>query len=275
MSDTGTAAATTTTTTTDKPWFDGADADTIGFLQNRGLDKKPANDAAMALVKSYREAATHLGAPPDQLVRLPKDASDEAGRKAFYARIGVPTEAKDYDFASIKRADGNELDQAFRDSLGKAFLNNGVPKDAAPQIARDLVKYLDDQKAGDDTILQGKMQEEADQLAKNWGPNLKTNTFIANQAAEKLGLGKDVMDALTKVAGRPAVANALLKIGQMMGEDKFVANPAPGGSGAMTKDQAQSRINELMTDSDFGKRLESGDARANQEWNGLHRLLVA
>jgi len=104
---------------------------------------------------------------------------------------------------------------------------------------------------------------------------MKPNTFIANQAAEKLGLGKDVLDALAKVAGRPAVANALLKIGQLMGEDKFVANPAPGGTGAMTKDQAQSRINELMLDSDFAKRLDAGDTRATQEWNGLHRLLVA
>src|SRR5690348_6393637 len=64
----------TTTTTTDtaaaagtKVWFDGADAETVGHIQNRGLDKLPANEAALAAIKAHREAEKHLGVRADQI----------------------------------------------------------------------------------------------------------------------------------------------------------------------------------------------------------------
>ena len=258
----------------EKPWYDGADADTIGYLQNRGLDKKTPGEAAFAAIKAHRAAEAHMGIPADLIARLPKDASDEAGRKAFYAKIGVPNDAKEYDFSGIKFADGTDLDVGFTDALRAAFQENGVPKANAPTIAKSFVKYLDDQKTGQATIDAGKMAAEAAELERSWGANLKPNTFIANQAAEKLGLGKDVLDTLAKTLGRVPVAQALLKMGQMMGEDKYVNGGGQQG-GAMTREQPAPRMNELMADTAWAERLSNGDTRAKAEFDGLTRLMTA
>jgi len=265
---------TTTTTTVTKAWFDGADAETIGRIQNRGWDKMAANEAAMAAVKAHHEAEKHLGVPANQLLRLPKDASDEAGRKAMLERLGVPADVKGYDFKDIKFTDGTELDDAFKDTMSKAFLDNGVPKDAAPGIVKQVVKFMEDQDKAEATANAAKMAEEADALAKSWGTNLKSNTFIANQAAEKLGFGKDLLDKMVGVVGRTEMAQALLKMGQMMGEDRFIKVPDGQPQGVMTREGALARMAELMNDKQFGQRLFNGDSRAKQEFDALNRMLV-
>jgi len=272
---------TTTTTTTDtstatgtKVWFDGADAETVGHIQNRGLDKLPANEAALAAIKAHREAEKHLGVRADQIIRLPKDASDEAGIKAMREKLGVPADVKGYDFKDIKFADGTELDDAFKDTMSKAFLDNGVPKDAAPGIVKQVVKFMEDQDKAEATAKAAKMAEEADALAKSWGTNLKSNTFIANQAAEKLGFGKDLLDKMVGVVGRTEMAQALLKMGQMMGDDRFIKVPDGQPQGLVTREGALARIAELQNDKQFGQRLFSGDTRARAELDALTRMLV-
>lgn len=256
-----------------KPWYDGADELTVGHIKNRGWDKD-AKSAAFAAIKAHQEAEKHLGAPANSLVRLPKDASDEAGRKALYAKLGVPDDEKGYVFKDIKFSDGTELDEAFTSTMSKAFLNAGVTKENAPAIVKEVVKFMEDQdklQASDDAA---KMAKEADELVKSWGTNMKANEFIANQAAEKLGLGKDILNTMANVAGRTAVAQALLKMGQMMGEDKFVQNPS-GQPGLMTREQVAARMKELQNDQAWVDRLMRGDARANQEFDNLTRLMAA
>jgi len=170
--------------------------------------------------------------------------------------------------------DGTELDDAFKDTMSKAFLDNGVPKDAAPGIVKQVVKFMEDQDKAEAVTAQAKIAEEADALAKSWGTNLKSNTFIANQAAEKLGFGKDLLDKMVNVVGRTEMAQALLKMGQMMGEDRFIKVPDGQPQGIMTREGAQARVSELMSDKQFAQRLFSGDTRARAELDGLTRMLV-
>lgn len=280
MSDAGTAAAADQGTTTAgagtlaaDPAFAKFDAETQGFFKNKGWDSKPTMEVAQALATSYREAEKFLGAPKDELLRMPK-ATDAEAVKAFRLKIGAGEKPEDYDFSAIKYADGTELADDFIATMRNTFAANGTPKSDADAIVKAVVKFIDDGEASAATINQGKVAAEADALRKSWGNSLEANTFIANQAAEKLGLGKDILDSLVSASNRVAVCNALLKIGQMMGEDRFVASPAHT-KGVMGPDQASAKLDALLSDQAWGAKLAAGDTAALAEFDALTRMKAA
>jgi hypothetical protein len=103
--------------------------------QNNGWDKDPVI-AAIEASKSHRELQKFHGVPASQLVKLPKDAADEAGWKAVYSRLGMPAEAKDYDLSGVKRADGTDVDQALADTLRAALHRGRVARTRRPRWPR-------------------------------------------------------------------------------------------------------------------------------------------
>ena len=74
----------------------------MGFLQQRGWDTKPANEVVFQAIKSYREAAAHIGVPPDQILRMPKDAADELLTGPYAGEVG----ARATRIANLFRASG-------------------------------------------------------------------------------------------------------------------------------------------------------------------------
>jgi len=256
------------------PAFAKFDAETQGAFKNHGWDAKTPAEAAYEALKSYREAEKFVGIPKDQIVRLPKDATDAEGWKAFNKRIGVPEEPKGYDFSGVKFADGTALDDGFVDTMRNAFHGSGIPADKAPAIAQTFVKFLEGAEADDTAAATAKLAVERDALAKNWGANAETNKFIVKQAVAKLGLNEEIVNTIESAAGYKATMEAFLKIGQMMGEDKFVQSPTPGRPGIMSADQAAARLAELKADSFWVAKLNKGDVKANEEFDNLTRLIA-
>src|SRR5580692_5232905 len=71
-------------------WWEGkADAITAGYLQNRGLHDKSPEEVALTVAKAHMEAEKYIGAPADQLIRLPKDKTDHAAWDAVFSKIGA------------------------------------------------------------------------------------------------------------------------------------------------------------------------------------------
>lgn len=283
MTDTETAAAAATGTTTAAntaaagtlaadPAFSKFDAETQGFFKNKGWDAKPHGEVLGALANSYREAEKFLGAPKDELVRLPK-ATDAEAVKAFRLKIGAGEKPEDYDFKDVKYADGTELNEDFVTMMRNTFVAKGVAKDDALEIVKSVVKFIDDSDASEATVRLGKIAAANDELRKSWGNNMEANTFIAKQAAAKLGLDKEVLEAMEQVSP-VKFAQALLKIGQMMGEDNFVKSPAHG-KGVMTTDQAAARLSQLTADTAWAAKLAAGDTAALAEFDALTRMQIA
>lgn len=281
MSGTGTAAADAAavvvpaagTLSADPAWA-GFDDETKGAFQTHGWDKKSPAEAAAGAMKSYREAEKHIGIPKDQIFRWPKDATDEEGHKALRTRLNVPDEAKGYDLSGVKFTDGTELDPGFIEPMSAALHKAGVSKDNAPEVVKAVVKFMEDADKETAAATAAQIAQDSDKLRQSWGPNVEANTFIANSAAEKLGLGNDLLNKLVGVSGRVEVAQALLKLGQMMKEDKFVASPAAGSTGVMTKEQATARYKELKNDATWVKKLDAGDAAVTREFNALATLMA-
>ena len=263
-----------TPTPTPTAWYEGkADAETVGYWQNRGLKLDDPVAIALDATKAAREAQKFVGVPPERLVRLPEKPSDEAGWNAVYQRLGAPADPKEYDFSTVKAADGTAPSAALLDTIRATAATLRVAKDKAPELASAVVKFLDAQKAETAAVTAAKLTEEKAALAKSWGQNADMNKLQAMQGAKRLGITKEAMDALEGVAGYAAVMEAMRKVGAGTSEETFVEG---GGSGMpATSGAAQARLNELMNDAAWGKRLLAGDAATVREFNALTQQVAA
>lgn len=276
MSDTGnTAAATTTAATTDNaPWFHGADPETIGYIQNRGLDKVTPVEAAMRAIKSHREAEKHLGVPSDQLQRMPKDASDAEGWNGLYKRLGVPDDANGYDFSGVKFADGTELDADFKTAIGTALKSAGVAKDKAATIMKTLVELGDKETTAETTQARDLAIQEMASLKIDWGSNIERNMVVADNAAAELGMTPEEIQTMKDGLGAAKVAKIFFKLGVGMGEDRFVSAGPQGDRRAMSGEMAVARLAEMQTDSIFMEKFMSGDTAARKELDNVSRMVA-
>ncbi len=256
------------------PYFATLTPELQGSFKNKGWDQKTSAEAAVEAMKSYHEAEKHIGIPKDQIVRLPKDAADAEGWKAFNAKIGVPDKAEGYDFSKIKFADGSDLDDSFIDTMRKAAFERGLPASKASEFVADVVKWMDGVEQSETVSKQAAIAQGRDELAKSWGVNAETNKFIAQQAAVKLGLDEDFINAMEAQAGYAKTMQTMLKLGQMMGEDKFVSNQEGPAKGVLTREQATARLDELKRDSTWVAKVNAGDTRVNDEFNALTRIIA-
>lgn len=259
-----------------KPWHEGIQGEDLGHLQNRGWDKLDAKAAAVAAAKAHREAEKVIGVPANQLLRLPKDAADVEGNARLTAALGVPTDAKEYDFTTIKFADGEGVDDAFANVLRPALQAARVSKDAAPGVVKAIVNYLDGVEATEVKDAAANLATEREALRISWGSNAEPNLVVAKNAAATLNIDPEAIQALEKQIGYAKVMEMFRNIGQRMGEDTFVSNgkDVRGNNIPMSLEAAEATLAEKQNDYDFVKRLNSGDALAMKEFNNLTTMIA-
>lgn len=254
-----------------KPWFDGIDAETIGHWDNKGWKKDDPKALTTELTKAWKGLEKHFGAPADQILRLPAKPDDEAGWAAVRQRLGMPAEAKDYDFSTIKRADGTQIEQGLADSLRAALHKAGTPKDAAPDIVKAVVKNLDDASAAAASARAATLKTERDALTKEWGNNFEFNRLTAMQGAKRLGVDEATVATLENAVGYSKIMEMFRKIGQGTNEDTFVEAGMNNGN-PTTMNGAKARIAELKSDPDFIKKYLAGSKKEVDEMNNLIAL---
>jgi len=276
---------------TPTPWYgDKIDELTRAFWQNKGIDPADPISVASKLTEMYRNAERHIGAPPEEMLRIPKPNAAEADIRAYWGKIGVPAEAKDYDLSAVKKfADGKELEPAFLDMFRAAAHAARIPKDQVSGMLDKIVKHMDGVDAAEAAEKTRYVTEQKDALKTNWGQNYDYNYAIAKRALDDLGKAArltpeqtaQAWDALSTVGGiGSAFAMEMLRnIGSRMnttpaGEAPFIDGRGPqGNNGIMSQAQARARIDELKTDKGFYKRLVTDrEVAAKREWDDLHKI---
>lgn len=287
----GAAAGAAGTGAAAAPWFDSlkGEADFVGTLQTRGLDKKTALDAAHDFYKAHREAQQMIsrvtGTPDKERILIrPKDDAPEAERTAFYERLGRPAKAEEYDFKDVKFPDGTELDTDFSGFLKNAAFKANLSKVDAQTLARETVAYFQKIDADESTAKQGEIAQALEKLNKSWGPNKQAFQFIADQGLAKLAAMANLTPEQTQKAlgtiaesvGRFEAAQMLLAVGKAFGEDKYVAGSG-NASGIMTREQAAASLKELKMEKgpdSFGAKLMRGDAATKARFEALTAMMV-
>jgi hypothetical protein len=256
------------------PWSEGVDTDTAGYLQNRGWDKLSAKDAALAAAKAHREAEKLIGAPPEHVVRIPQAANDAEGWNKVYGRLGVPTDAKEYDFGGVKHANGNALDEASVASLRTLGGEQHLTKDQAKAVAYFIAKQDDARAEIETATYNEKLTAEKATLKTSWGSNATNNLIVAQNAATKLGVTAEELSALEKTVGYARVMEMFRNVGSRIGEDQFIRDNGGGNGGAVTKEAAQSRLDMLATDQQWQDNFNKGGVKERQEFDNLTRLIA-
>lgn len=254
------------------PWFQGKlDNEGIGWLQNHGLDTATPADVAVKAISSAREAQKFIGVPPTQLLKIPKEASDEAGWKVVHQRLGKPALATEYDFSNVKVGDKPLADDVAGKLRDLAFSLN-LSKDGAISLAQNYVKMGADIQAASQAERTAQIAADRQALDKSWGSNKEANLFIAKQALKAFSLDPEVVNLIESQIGYGKTMNFFLALGQKMGEDKFVTSNTPDGSKIMTKEQASAKIGELQADPEWRKRYLAG-GETSKEWKEFNALL--
>lgn len=257
------------------PWYGtNLDAEGVGYLQNRGLHDKPVDVVALETIKAHREAQKLIGVPQDQLLRLPKDKSDEAGWKQVYQRLGAPAEASKYDFTSLKGADGKPASQAFTDTIRATAFARGLSQDQAVSLAADVLKFNDAQALEAATVKQATITKQKEDLAKNWGQNYDAKMVQAKSAAANLKITEAEVNALEAVVGYDRVMEVFANIGARGGDAPFLRNTDGFNGGLLSREQATERKRELMNDPQWKARYMEGGAAENREFSALNRIIV-
>lgn len=256
----------------EKPWYEPLDAETKGYLQNKGLDKKTAIEAFAEAAKFHREAEKFVGAPANEILRLPKDPNAPEWN-AVYERLGKPKDVKEYDLSSVKRTGDKPIDDALADTLRQAAYDANVSKEAAARIAAHVVKHLDASETATAAIQQDKLVLEKTELKKNWGQNEAANMVVARAAAAALGVKPEAVAALEGVVGYAQIMEMFRTIGTKIGEDRFVTSSG-GGGGLMTRDQATAEKNALKTDKAWVTRFLNGGLEEKRKMEALDRIIV-
>jgi hypothetical protein len=252
-------------------WFAGADADTVGYIQNRGLDKLTPDKAALKTIEFHRNAEKLLGAGVDNLVRLPKDANDAAGRDALYKRLGRPDNANGYDLTGI------EAGEDFLKFAPGMFHKLGFSNEQAREWTKAAVAEATRIQTEQETAASAAHTVEKDALLKDWGGAANANLIVAQNAYTKLGLTTEQVDAIEKQIGFAKTMQMFYGIGVKTGEHNFVNPDNPGGSAPRitSKEQARSRINDLKKDKEYTKSWLAGDTAKVKEMHDLHALLAS
>lgn len=247
-------------------WLPNADEDTVGYVQN----KKWADPGAM--LTSYKNLETLVGAPADQIIRIPRDDTPEAWNQVF-DRLGRPKVADDYD---VPMPEQGAADPEYIKGFKTMAHQVGLTPKQVKALAEWNNGYAKTALTAQDEAGQSKYQADESELKKAWGAALEQNTQVAKLAAGKFGVPPEQVDALQKVMGYKATMEFFHKIGAGLGEDTFVGNGQGGGSsgfsGALTPGQARAAMNDLQSDKAWMSSYLSGDKVKLDRMDQLQRM---
>lgn len=278
-----TAVSTAVSAAPEAKWHDGFDETIKNYVASRGLGDKDISEAFRETAKAHLEAQAYIGVPKEQLLKLPKADAPPEEWDAVYEKLGYSKNADDYKLDELKRADGSDVDDGFKDFVRAQATELKLSPTAAAKFADAVLKHNESGTAArtaDETAAATKALE---QLRQSWGPNYEANKVIADNgyaaAMQAAGLTQEQMTKATQQAGeligKAEAMQMFLGLGQKLGEDKFVGGGGPGGNlGPRNAEQAKARIEELMKDSTFTKRWLDGGTAECKEMDNLHRLAV-
>lgn len=256
----------------EQSWWGGLDDETKGYVQNKGLASKTASEAFAAVSKFHREAEKMIGAPANELVRLPREANSPEWA-GVHKRLGALDKAEDYKFEGLKRAGDKEVEAGLVDTLRKAAFNAHLAPDAAAAMAKEVIGHLDGVDAGKLAETTANLDKEKKLLKDNWGNNEAANMVVARAAANALGVTPEAVAALEKTIGYSKVMEMFRTIGTKIGEDRFIMGGGGGGSTIMTKDQAQAEKTALKSDKAWVTRFLAGGVEEKRKMEAIDRII--
>jgi len=208
-----------------------------------------------------------MGAPKERLIKLP-EKSDDPEWNGIYEKLGKPKNAADYD---IPVPEGLPTDFAEK---AKGWMHKyNVPASAAKGLATEWNAELAAMQEAQENAISLQSETEMGQLKAEWGIQAAEKENIARAAAKEFfNLDGDKMNAVERTMGSRAFMEAMVAIGEKLGEAKFVQGEGGGNAPISSIAQAQQAIKDKSRDKEFTtalmdkKHLKHAEALAEWEW---------
>lgn len=256
-----------------KPWYDGSDEDTVGYLKNKKWD----TESPLKVLEAYRNLEKFHGVPADKILKLPVDDNPEAWGQ-IYNRLGRPETPDKYGYEAIKLPEGSELDKDIVSRFDAIFHKTGVSKSQRDAVLNEYLSFEATRiKEGADKLEQEKAVH-INALKKEWGQHFDERVQLARQAFKAFlpeGLDKDVVaEAFENTIGLANAAKMFANLADKLGEDKFHDDSgATDRSFGYTREQAINDLNtlkaELKADSN---RLSLYNSGKGMDYDKVMRL---
>lgn len=220
-------------------------------------------DDVNKLAKSYVHLVKKLGAPPENLIKLPAgnenwdEVYDKLGRPANPDQYEIPYETNmEKEFASEIHKLGLSKEQG--QQVYNFIKNNG---EYSTQMAKQQFEEL--------------QIENVNKLKSDWGNDFQKNTTKARQAFLQLA-DQDTLKMFegTGLGNHPEVVKIFHKVGEILEEDGLL-NTDIGGTGAGGRAQVETRLSEIMkTESAYWDSMHPDHDRMVQEALKLREMLI-
>lgn len=254
-------------------WYEGIegiDESTTGFIKEAKLDALEAPQAALGAVRLALDLRSKVGDDPAKIIRLPDDGS----LTPVYDKLGVPKEAAGYDFSAVKRADGSAPDAAFIEHVRSVAFENKMTPAQAVAYAKGQIGFEGQQAKEALERRTVANQTAVDELKRIHKQNYPVFEAKARMAAERMGLSREMFDAIGNAVGVGALMTQMYNLGLKMGETELLGGEGnPGGTPAYTPGEARAKREQLMNDQPFVQRFATGDVQAIAEIRALDRII--
>lgn len=252
---------------TSQPWYAGiADPDLRGLAE---LKKWDSPDKAL---QSYKHLESHMGVPPERLLKLPEKPEDP-GWADIKAKLGMsaPEKPEDYELS---------VPEGFSDDYAKTIAQ--VAKEAG--VPKHMLKALQDatntySQTALDAAEKASAQRQTDALAAlraDWGGTFDTTMALAQRAEatvmQETGLSQESVDAW-RSADPQGYYKLQAYFGSKMGEARRIDGGTAPESQAMSPEAARAQLKTRMADPDWFGRWEKGGSEERTEWKRLNGIL--
>jgi hypothetical protein len=251
-------------------WYEplGFDADTVGWMENRGLTGMDSIEATKNAINGFRNAEKFLGVPKDQLLRMPNfEKADASELGEFWGKLGKPADAKGYEIAV---PDGVSPDYA--DHMAAAMHEAHIPKSMAAALVKANEGYIAKMNESAKLAAVEANKSQVENLRKEWGEAFDVQEGDERNAAQELGIQAEQLDALQGVIGFDGTMKLFASIAEKIGEPAFHSGNGGDDKGPMTPVRAQARIKELQADKEWAGKYLNGNVECKAEWDRLHKI---
>lgn len=206
--------------TDQKPWYDGADDDIIGYLQNKKWDK----ESPLKVLEGYRNLEKFHGVPADKIIKLPSDDNPDAW-DSIYSKLGRPETPDKYGFDSLKIPEGVDVNKERISKFDTIFHKSGITKSQRDYVLNEYLQF----EAQVNQETQSKYEQEKaiqlDALKQEWGGKYDERLDLARRALKSFlpdGVDKDEVAAAFEMSVGPAIAAKMFaNLADKLSEDKF------------------------------------------------------
>ncbi len=216
-----------------------------------------------SVVKSAFNLEKMVGAPADEIFRIPTNADDTTVRGVL-TKLGLPEKSEGYDF---KIPDGTPVDEGYIDWAKNTFHEIGLPQPLAEKLVAANNAYVAGimEKQAADYETNYAIEEKS--LQTKWGSGYERQMKLASTAAQQLGFEKDVVDAIEAKVGFQKTMELFNGLGTKLGEDNFVGEEIErqGFHGQMTPAEAKTAYANMLTDPNIKAALVNKSNPAHKE----------